>query len=91
MIAITNKMKKLIETTFPTIRQLASDRFCNFPFPTCYAFPPFSLIGATLENPEGAINWDHDCSLVGSPVLVPTDAATPKRLFDSATTGKKIH
>ena len=41
--------------------------------------------GNTCENSEGAINWDHDCSLV----LVPTNAATPNKLFDLATAGKK--
>ena len=41
------------------------------------------------ENSEGPINWDHDYSLVGNPVLVPTNAATPTRLCDSATTDKE--
>ena len=45
--------------------------------------------GNTSENSEGAINWDHDCSLVWNLPQVPTNAAIPNKLLDLATTGKK--
>ena len=39
-----------------------------------YAFPPFSLVEATLAKIEGAIYWDHDCSLVENN-MIPVDCS----------------
>ena len=50
---------------FPDPNAVANDAFSS----SCknkkfYAFPPFSLAGATLAKIEGAIYRDYDCSLV---------------------------
>ena len=55
-----------------------------------YVFLPFSLIRTALAKiRRDRSTGDHDYTLVRNPVPVPTNAATPTRLSDSATTDKE--
>ena len=56
-----------------------------------YAFPPFSLIGAALVKIRRDQSINHDYSLVGSPILVPINAATPTRLSEFIYHRERIH